>query len=97
MLRQTVSRSVCLGIRHPFVAYNQIFIHCLTVTCLLMWGALSDERKGLSFARVTVSSSKSVVSMYNLQGICQSRLSRASHALYLITLHCLGYSGNLSI
>jgi hypothetical protein len=32
----------------------------------LMWGALSDERTGLSFARVTVSSSKSVVSMYNL-------------------------------
>jgi hypothetical protein len=26
-----------------------------------MWGALSDERTGLSFARVTVSSSKSVV------------------------------------
>jgi hypothetical protein len=31
-----------------------------------MWGALSDERTGLSFARVTVSSSKSVVSMYNI-------------------------------
>jgi hypothetical protein len=30
-----------------------------------MWGALSDERTGLSFARVTVSN-KSVVSMYNL-------------------------------
>jgi hypothetical protein len=26
-----------------------------------MWGALFDERTGLSFARVTVSSSKSVV------------------------------------
>jgi hypothetical protein len=31
-----------------------------------MWGALSDERTGLSFARVTVSSNKSVVSMYNI-------------------------------
>jgi hypothetical protein len=31
-----------------------------------MWGALSDERTGMSFASVTVSSNKSVVSMYNL-------------------------------
>jgi hypothetical protein len=31
----------------------------VTVAGLLMWGALSDERMGLSFARVTVSSSKS--------------------------------------
>jgi hypothetical protein len=37
--------------------------YCLTVSGLLMWGALSDERTGLSFARVTVSSSKSVVSI----------------------------------
>jgi hypothetical protein len=36
----------------------------------LMWGALSDERTGLSFARVTVSSSKSFVSMYNLHFTC---------------------------
>jgi hypothetical protein len=35
-----------------------------------MLGALSDERTGLSFARVTVSSSKSVVSMYNLHFTC---------------------------
>jgi hypothetical protein len=32
-----------------------------------MWGVLSDERAGLSFASVTVSSNKSVVSMYNLR------------------------------
>jgi hypothetical protein len=31
-----------------------------------MWGAHSDERTDLSFARVTVSSCKSVVNMYNL-------------------------------
>jgi hypothetical protein len=31
-----------------------------------MWGALSDERTGLSFAGVTVNSNKSLVSMYNL-------------------------------
>jgi hypothetical protein len=44
--------------------------YCLTVTGFLIWGALSDERMGLSFARMTVSSSKSVVSMYNLHFTC---------------------------
>jgi hypothetical protein len=67
--------------------------YCMTVAGLLMWGALSDERTGLSFARVTVSSSSSVVSMYNLhftsyymyiqyiQGLCQSRPHTADHAI----------------
>jgi hypothetical protein len=44
--------------------------YCLTVTGFLMWGVLSDERTGLSFARVTVNSSKSVVRMYNLLFTC---------------------------
>jgi hypothetical protein len=44
--------------------------YCLTIAGLLMWGALSDERTGLSFARVTVRSSKSVVSVHNLHFTC---------------------------
>jgi hypothetical protein len=36
----------------------------------LMWGALSDERTGLSFARVIVSSNKSVDSTYTLYFTC---------------------------
>jgi hypothetical protein len=49
MLRPTVSRPVSLGIKHPFGAYDQIFVTCVTVTVLILWGALSDERTGLSF------------------------------------------------
>jgi hypothetical protein len=44
MLRPTVSRPVCLGIKHPSGAYD-----LRTVAGLLMWGALSDGRTGLSF------------------------------------------------
>jgi hypothetical protein len=46
-----------------------------------MWGAFSDEMSGLLFARVTVSSNKSVVSIYNLHFIkykCIQHMYRAS-------------------
>jgi hypothetical protein len=48
----------------PTVSWNKA-PNCQTIAGFLMWGSLSDERTGLSFARVTVSSNKSVVSMYN--------------------------------
>jgi hypothetical protein len=46
ILRPTVGRPVCLGIKHPSGAYAQIFI---TVAGLLMWDAFSNERADLSF------------------------------------------------
>jgi hypothetical protein len=62
-----------------------------------MWSVLSDERTGLSFARVTVSSNESVVSVYNLQFTCYKvyvytrplsvqahRLSTADHDISLV-------------
>jgi hypothetical protein len=49
MLQSMVSWPVSLGIKHPSGPYDQIFITAKTVGGLLMWGALSDKRRSLSF------------------------------------------------
>jgi hypothetical protein len=54
----------------PILGLRPDLYYCPTVAGLLMWGALSDERTSLSFVRVTVSSNKSAVSMYNLHFTC---------------------------
>jgi hypothetical protein len=72
--------------------------YCQTVAGLLIWGALCDERKGLSFAIVksvvisllsvcTICILHVIKCMYiqHIQGLCQSRLNTADHALSLAT------------
>jgi hypothetical protein len=52
MIRPTVSRSVCLGVKHPSVVVGggaRPGFCCCQASCLLMWSAFSDERTGLSF------------------------------------------------
>jgi hypothetical protein len=49
MLQLTVSRPVCLGVRHPYGAHDQIFFYCQTVAVLLMCVILSDKRIGVQF------------------------------------------------
>jgi hypothetical protein len=49
MLRPTVNWPVFLGINHPFRCIRLDFYYRKTDAGLLMWGALSDERTGLSF------------------------------------------------
>jgi hypothetical protein len=47
MLRTTVSRPVSLGV-DPHLSSKKNFCYCQTFAGLLMWGALSEERTGLS-------------------------------------------------
>jgi hypothetical protein len=60
-LRLTVSQSALVS--SPIWVSWPVICYCLTVTVLSLWGAISDERTGLSFVRVTVCSNKSFVTM----------------------------------
>jgi hypothetical protein len=88
MLRSTVSRPVCLGIKHPSGFTTRFFLRSeygirLTVTFFIPWDALSDERTGLSFVCAT--------------GPCQrSFLGRSPLGLATV-LYCLRFETSLFV
>jgi hypothetical protein len=51
-LQLTVSQSVCLGVEPPLGLMTR-YLFFSKVTVLSLWGALSDERVGQSFVRVS--------------------------------------------
>jgi hypothetical protein len=46
---QSISQSVCLGVEPRLGLMTRFFFPYMKVTVLSIWGALSDERSGLSF------------------------------------------------
>jgi hypothetical protein len=48
-LRLTVGQSVCLGVEPQLELMTRRVSSYMKVTVLSIWGALSDERSGLSF------------------------------------------------
>jgi hypothetical protein len=56
-LRLTVSQPVCLGVEPTLGLVTRYCFEserCLNVTVLFLWGALSDERSGLSFVSMYI-------------------------------------------
>jgi hypothetical protein len=99
MLRSIVSQPVCLGIKHTSWAWDQIFISVRQLQTF-RYGTLSLTRGRdcrLPKSQSAVTSLLSVCTIHNLhvikctyiqhtpiQGLCQSRLSTADHALSLV-------------
>jgi hypothetical protein len=90
----TDSESVCLGVEpHPVFVWV-----CVEVAVLSIWGTLSDERSGLSLVSQSfvvqshvsiyriqyIYKSYKILNIQYVQGLCQSRLSTADYALFLV-------------
>jgi hypothetical protein len=74
-LRLTVSQSVCLGVEPKYGTFDQRFFFSKFHSCHF-WGALSDERSGLSCVSLVFE----VYSMYTFMSICVHRwMDRPTH------------------
>jgi hypothetical protein len=70
-LRPMVSRPVYLGVGLPSGVHDKNFVFCLKIEGL-MWGALSDERPGLSLTTNYITSKKILI--YDRRSVGQSIL-----------------------
>jgi hypothetical protein len=99
ILRPTVSRPVCLGIKHSSEAYDQIFISVILLR--VSWSGASSRQRGrvcrlpesqsavislLSVCSICVLYVIKCMDIQHIQGLCQSWLSIADHALSLVAL-----------
>jgi hypothetical protein len=93
--RRSVGQSVLE--KAPIWGLRPDLYYCLTVTGFLMWGAFSDERTGLSFARVTavvsVLSVRTIYILHVIKGMYVSMYVCMYVCMYVYTI----YTGPLSV
>jgi hypothetical protein len=91
-VRPTVQLASPSWNKAPIWGLRPDLYYCQTVAGLLIWCALSDERTGLSFARLSLLSvcticilqvTKCMYIQHIVQGLFHFRLSIADHALFL--------------
>jgi hypothetical protein len=86
MLRPTVSRPVCLGIKHPFGAYDHIFFFLFDSCGFVDVGRPLSREDGSVLHNVQYIYILHVITWMYIQGFCQSRLGTADHILSLIAI-----------
>jgi hypothetical protein len=74
----------------PIWGLRPDFYYCLTVAGLLMWGALSDERTGLSFIRVSFRMLRRLT-LYSIGTRRIENIAFQQFLKYCVRIRCRGY------